>query len=56
MKSIGAEFLRPDVFPIVNHMGYSMISNGPKSNFPARIHCINLCAQHIHCVKVSVLI
>ena len=51
MKSIGAEFLRPDALPGVTHMRgmqYQIVLNiafCPELN---EYSCINLCAQFLH--------
>ena len=57
MKNIGAEILRPDVLPDVNHMRgmqYQIVLNialRPELN---KYSCTNLCAQFLH--KTSTLI
>ena len=57
MKSIGAEFLRPDALPGVNHMHglqYQIVLNiifWPELN---SYSCTNLCAQFLH--KTAMLI
>ena len=57
MKSIGAEFLRPDDLPGVNHMRVTQyqtvlnITYCPELNYYS---CTNLCAQFLH--KTATLI
>ena len=48
MKSIGAEFLRPDALPGVNHMRgmqYQIVIN---IIFWPELSCTNLCIQFLH--------
>ena len=57
MKSIGAEFLRPDVIPGVNHMRgmqYQIFLNIAFCPEPNKYNSTNLCAQFL--LKTSILI